>query len=246
MQILNHKTVVVNPQYADLTEFINSVPQLFAQNEGELIYRGRNQLRAFTYNTRRYVVKAFRKPNLINRFVYGIFRPSKAKRAYDNALLLQDIGIGTPTPIGYINIRKGIAFDKSFLITEESECNHVYSELFEHDFSYTEELLREIGRITAIMHNNGYAHLDYGRGNILFKKDERGLRIDIVDVNRMSFGKLDINAGCKNLERLPATPQMHRWLAESYAKERKMDAEECYHLMVKYRSTQPGKIDGLY
>jgi hypothetical protein len=39
---------------------------------------------------------------------------------------------------------------------------------------------------------------------------------------------------------------MHKVLAEAYAKERGFDADECYKLMVAYRSTQPGKIDGLY
>jgi hypothetical protein len=39
---------------------------------------------------------------------------------------------------------------------------------------------------------------------------------------------------------------MHRWLAEEYAQARGMDSEMCYQLMVAYRSTQPGKIDGKY
>ena len=73
-----------------------------------------------------------------------------------------------------------------------------------------------------------------------------GIKLEIVDLNRMDIGPLDIKAGCKNLERLPATPQMHRWLAEEYAQARGMDTEECYQLMVAYRSTQPGKIDGKY
>ena len=73
-----------------------------------------------------------------------------------------------------------------------------------------------------------------------------GIKIEIVDLNRMDIGPLDMKAGCKNLERLPATPHMHKVLAEAYAKERGFDADECYKLMVAYRSTQPGKIDGLY
>lgn len=52
--------------------------------------------------------------------------------------------------------------------------------------------------------------------------------------------------GCKNFERLPATPQMHRWMAEEYAKARNFDVEKCFELMRAYRSVQPGKIDNLY
>ena len=34
--------------------------------------------------------------------------------------------------------------------------------------------------------------------------------------------------------------------ADEYARLRGFDAEECYKLLVAFRSTQPGKIDGLY
>ena len=80
----------------------------------------------------------------------------------------------------------------------------------------------------------------------MFAQTAEGIKIEIVDLNRMDIGPIDMKAGCKNLERLPATPHMHKVLAEEYAKERGFDADECYKLMVAYRSTQPGKIDGLY
>ena len=51
-------------------------------------------------------------------------------------------------------------------------------------------------------------------------KQQKALKIEIVDLNRMDIGPLDMKAGCKNLERLPATPHMHKVLAEEYAKER--------------------------
>ena len=40
--------------------------------------------------------------------------------------------------------------------------------------------------------------------------------------------------------------QMHRWMAEEYAKARNFDVEKCFELMRAYRSVQPGKIDNLY
>jgi hypothetical protein len=246
MNLLHPYTLVVHPDFKELKDWILSIPKLFTNGDGEIIYKGRNELRAFSHQGTRYVVKAFRRPNLVNRFVYGFLRPSKAKRAYLHAEMLREIGVGTPRPVGYLNIRQGFLFDRSYLITLEAECPHVYRELFEQKFEYEEEVLREIGRVTALLHNHGYAHKDYGRGNILFKQTPEGIKLEIVDLNRMDIGPLDIKAGCKNLERLPATPQMHRWLAEEYAQARGMDSEMCYQLMVAYRSTQPGKIDGKY
>ena len=99
---------------------------------------------------------------------------------------------------------------------------------------------------SIVIVNNGYAHKDYGRANILFQKTPNGITIEIVDLNRMYIGPIDMKTGCKNFERLPATPQMHRWMAEEYAKARNFDVEKCFELMRAYRSVQPGKIDNLY
>lgn len=240
-------TVVVHPDYRSLIPFIESLPVRFARGEGVLVYKGRNELRRLEEGGRAYVVKSFHRPNLVNRFVYGIFRPSKAKRSFDHARKLLEIGVGTPFPVAYLNVRAGLLFDRSYYVSCQSACAHVYYELFEKKFDYEEEVLRAIGRVTAILHEHGYAHKDYGRGNILFDRNADGtVRIELVDLNRMHIGPVGLKAGCKNLERLPATPQMHRWLAEEYAKMRGFDADECCRLMAAYRSVQPGKVDGLY
>jgi hypothetical protein len=39
---------------------------------------------------------------------------------------------------------------------------------------------------------------------------------------------------------------MHRIMADEYARQRGLDADECFRLMQAYRSVQPGKIDNLY
>lgn len=241
MSLFNHRTLVLHPDFAGLEDFMISLPFRFERDEGTVIHNGRNQLRRITYQGVDYVVKSFRRPNLINRFVYGVFRPSKAKRSYDHALLFQAIGVGTPQPVGYMNIRKGLLFDRSYYVTLASSCSHRYEELFHRHFDYEDEVLRAVGHVTALLHEHGYAHKDYGRANILFEKTPEGIKIDIVDLNRLGIGPLDMKAGCKNLERLPATPAMHRIIAEAYAKDRGFDAEACFKLMVAFRSTQPGK-----
>lgn len=246
MSLFNHRTLVVHAACKDLESFVLSVPERFERGEGTVIHKGRNELRKITYGGRSFVVKSFHRPNLINRFVYGVFRPSKAKRSYEHARLFLEAGVGTPRPVGYLNIRKGLLFDRSYYVTYASECPYTYEALFKQKFDYEDDVIRAVARTTAILHEHGYAHKDYGRGNILFGKTSEGIKIEIVDLNRLSVGKLDLRAGCKNLERLPATPHMHRVFADEYARLRGFDAEECYKLLVAFRSTQPGKIDGLY
>lgn len=247
MALLNHTTLELLPAYAALNDFILSLPQRFREGEGTLIHNGRNQLRRISYEGVDYVVKSFRRPNVVNRWVYGTLRASKAKRSLNNALLLQSFGIGTPQPVGYLNIRHGLSFGESYFVTIASTCPYRYEDLFTHNFPYADKVLRAIGELTALLHSNRLAHKDYGRANILFEELPDGqIRLELVDLNRMYHGELDITKGCKNFERLPATPHMHKLLAEGYATARGFDAEECFRLMQQFRSTQPGKIDGKY
>lgn len=235
--------IVVNPAYKDVEPFVNALSSAFARGEGEVIYKGRNELRRMEYGGRSLVVKSFH-TNAVNRFVYGTFRKSKAERSYIHALALEEIGVGTPSPVAFVETYKGVVLSSSFYVSLMSECSNVYVELFEKPFACEDEVMREIGRVTAAMHEHGYAHKDYGRGNILFLEQPDGrVKLDIVDLNRMHIGPLDIKKGCKNLERLPASPRQHRLIAEEYARARGFDAERCYSLMRAYRSVQPWKLD---
>lgn len=244
--ILSHRTLVLQPEYAGMEDFMLSIPERFTSGDGSLVYKGRNELRKLTYGGTDFVVKSFHRPNWLNRFVYGIFRASKAKRSYVHARMFLEIGVGTPYPVGYLNVRRGGLFDRSYYVSLASTCPYVYNDLFYQHFDYADDVVRAVGRVTGILHEHGYAHKDYGRGNILFQKTDDGIKLDIVDLNRMYIGPIDLKKGCKNFERLPATPHMHHLLAEEYAAVRGFDAEECFKLMQAYRSTQPGKIDDLY
>ena len=149
-------------------------------------------------------------------------------------------------PIGYVEVRAGLLFDKSFLITAMSHCPYTWKDLFIQDFSCKEQVVREVGKLTALLHNHDIALKDYSRGNILFREEDGQVRLELVDLNRMYRGKISMNQGCKNLERLPATPEMHHWLAEEYAQARGFDVETCLNLIKTYRSRQHDLIDGKY
>lgn len=246
MGIFCRKTHFIHEDYRKVSDFILSIPSLFEKGEGTVIYKGRNELRMFEHQGVEYIVKSYRKPNLINRFVYGMFRSSKAQRSFEYALKLMDIGVGTPLPVAYMTERIGILFGKSYFVSLKSSCKHIYKELFERKFEEEDEVLRKVAVITATLHNNNICHLDYGRGNILFEKVGEEIKIELVDLNRMKFGPVSMDAGCKNLERLPATPRMHKILSEEYARLRNFNPDRCLELMIKYRSRDNNLIDGLY
>lgn len=233
------RTIVINSNYNQLAYFIKVMPLLFKFDKGSIIYKGRNELRELEQNNMKFVVKSFRAPNIINKFIYGIFRASKASRSYRYAQLLRSNGIDSPEPIAYYTERKGILFSNSYLVTRKSECPYIYYDLLTRHFPNAENIVRAIARTAAKMHENGYLHKDFSRGNILFNETSDGVKVEIIDLNRIRFRKIGINDGCKNFERLPATAQIHHWIADEYAKARGFDPETCYRLISQYRNAQP-------
>ena len=62
------------------------------------------------------------------------------------------------------------------------------------------------------------------------------VEVEIIDLNRMRFGNVGIEAGCKNFERLPGTHEMFAILAEEYAKARGFDVQTCLKLIEQAHS----------
>ena len=80
MKPLCQPHVHAGANYCSFLPFIEQLPEAFAQQEGQLLYKGRNELRLMRYQGVELVVKSFQIPNLVNRIAYGLFRSSKAQR----------------------------------------------------------------------------------------------------------------------------------------------------------------------
>ena len=124
-------------------------------------------------------------------------------------------------------------FGKSYFVSLKSECPYTYRDLWQGNFSNQEEILRAIARATAALHEHGILHKDYSAGNILFAEKTEGVSVEIIDLNRMRFGKVSMEEGCKNFERLPGTDEMFTILADEYAKCRGFEADKCLLLIEK-------------
>lgn len=223
------------------------IPTLFQEGRGRLIYDGRNQLRLFDIGGERFVVKSFQVPNIINRVAYGLLRSSKAQRSYENALLLESLGIGTPKPVACITFRKGLLFARSYYVSLESQCPYTYRDFFQQkEIPFRREALEKIGSDTARLHKSGFLHKDYSRGNLLFGRLQDDIRLEIVDLNRMRRGRVTMRQGCRNFERLPMTEEMRQVIATAYARERGYDVRSCMELMRFYRSRQKDLVEGKY
>lgn len=81
----------INPKYNMLASFVRTIPEQF-DDLGLVIYEGRNILRKCVVGDLHLVIKSFAPPHIVNRFVYGNLRRSKAFRSFHYALLLGEKG----------------------------------------------------------------------------------------------------------------------------------------------------------
>ena len=222
--------IVINPQYESLRQQISAIPAAFATS-GKVLYQARNELREIDG----LVVKRYHRPLLVNRIAY-LFRPSKAKRAYENGLYMLAHGIATPTPVAYIEEYTCGLLHYSYLITEKARYTRLNREWTIDYTPELEETIRPLARYTAQMHNAGILHLDFSPGNILFDKVDGEYRFEVVDINRMRVGKaVSLKEGCKSLRRLCAKTSFFVTFADEYAKARNMNADECRKWILYYR-----------
>lgn len=215
------RRVRVMPGFGELDIFLKTLPYVFRHTgRGHLIYKGRNELRSFPTVKGEVVVKSFCTPHLINRLAYGLLRSSKAERSCLYAAKLRGLGIGSPAPVGYVTVRRGLLFTHSYYASLCSELPWTYIDLIKGRVPQPEGFLREIGRVAGRMHEAGIIHRDFSRGNLLLGLRGGQPAVEIVDLNRLRFHRVDLAEGVAGFCRLPATPAMRRALAEGYAEVR--------------------------
>ncbi|MGB3606295.1 lipopolysaccharide kinase InaA family protein, partial [Psychroserpens sp.] len=179
----------------------------------------RNSLKLFSLNGKTVNIKSFRIPNLVNKIAYRFFRKSKAQRSFEYAHKLLELKIGTPQPIAYYAFNTSLAFNKSYYISEQLDCDLTFRELTrEHDYPNHETILRAFTRFTFELHEKGVYFLDHSPGNTLIKEIDGAYHFYLVDLNRMEFKPMDFDARMKNFERLTPHKSIVETMSDEYAK----------------------------
>lgn len=226
--------LVVHAAYSFLAEPLSRLPQEF-QEQGEVIYEGRNELRRIQMGKEDLIVKSFQVPHLINRIAYSFFRPSKAKRSYEYSLRLQEKGIQAAEPVAYIEEKRFGLFSTSYYVSLFCDYPGLMRELAYHPLAEVKELVTHFARFTAHLHQKEVLHLDYSSGNILYKKVDEEYHFCLVDINRMKFEAVSMDTACFNFRRLWGSDETLIYFATTYAQARGFDESECVKLTMKYR-----------
>lgn len=229
--------ILINSNYNYLNNFITQMPSHF-DLDGEVIKDSRNKIKVFSADGLAVNVKRFCVPPLIfNRVIYRFFRSPKAVRAYKNALKITNLGIDTPTPIAYLIFGNGIFISRCYFIS--IQCNYSldihYFEKHTLD-NLTRKVFTELGYFIARLHELGIYHRDFGGGNIMVNIKDGEPRFSLIDINRMSFERIDIERGCENFNRLALSQPKIEIIASSYADARCFDTQEVIEKIIKYRT----------
>lgn len=230
----------INPDFKEFENEIRSAFQNFEKTGSDFIVGERNRIKTFEIGGREINVKSFKIPNKINQFVYKHFRKSKARRSFEFATILLEKGIGTPTPIAFMENFNGFGLQKSFYASIHQEYDLTFRELVEiKDFPDEEKILREFTRFCFKMHEAGIEFKDHSPGNTLIKKLSNGDYVFyLVDLNRMNFHEeMSLELRMKNLSRLTPKKEMVKIMAEEYAEIANENPEKLVDLLWNYTET---------
>lgn len=225
--------VVIADTFQDLGNDLRGVIVNFNQS-GSFIYDGtRNSLKQFLVQNHPIVVKAFKKPNLLNSVVYRFFRKSKAERSFLYAQKLESLNIGTPKAIAYFENSSFLFLKDSYYISEFLESDLTYRELItQPDYPDRKIILKQFTAFTKQLHDKGILFKDHSPGNTLIKKiDEKQYAFYLVDLNRMEFKDLTFFERIQNFSRLTPLKDMVQIMAYEYASLGDYDHENVFRLM---------------
>ena len=232
----------LNPSYENFKHILLNIKAIFAQNS-DTIHLARNELKVIPLENIETVVKAFRIPNLLNRFVYAYIRKSKAYKAFHNAQKLHDLGVATPEAIGYIEFYSFGLLAESFFISKKFDYDFTIAHIRDDQPSYKKQVLEDFARFTYAIHQKSVWHVDYSGGNILVKQQDEGYSFSLVDINRMKFRSITGYEGLENFNKLWFNEEDLTTIAKVYAKEADLDERKAIQEILLHDRKLKNKIE---
>ena len=224
------------PAYSHLRTWLSDVPRLMARSEGRLLYKGRNEVRLFLVDGRQVVAKRFKRHGLVKMVAYTLFRPSKARRAYENAMELQRRGFATPAPIAFMEERCCGLVRQVYYVCEHTDAQPIRPRLIEQD-PFDQSLATAYARFVAQLHEAGVLHRDLNPTNVLFKegggttssgRSRPPYTFELIDINRMRFydGAVPRAECMENLTLFYWLTPAYRYILGEYAAARRWTDED--------------------
>jgi hypothetical protein len=221
----------LSTKYNYFQDSLLNIKEIFRKNDNS-IHEARNVLKIIPINGEDIVVKAFRVPNIINQFAYSYIRNSKANKSFFNALKLQELGLNTPTPIGFIEFYENSLLKESFFLSKYYHYEFTMANVRDDNIDNKNEILEAFAKFSYTLHKKGVWHVDYSGGNILINRTDNTYEFSLVDINRMEFKTITSYDGLKNFNKLWLDENDLKTIATAYAKVAKLDEKEAIRKII--------------
>lgn len=220
-------TIEIAAPYRPVSDFLESLPSLFARDEGTIIYQKRNEVRRLEHKGLVFIVKRYKHVNLAQSIAYSFFRPTKAARAYRYASEFRKRGVQTPREIAYIEMHELGLFTVGYFVCEECHGRETHLDLREVE-NYDPELAHAVARQMVFMHSRGILHGDTNLSNFLYERQGDTFTFNMIDINRSHFtdGWPTDEQCLQNLVRLTHRRDLYEFLVRSYARLRGWDEND--------------------
>lgn len=226
----------VNPAYIEKTGLIASIAE--GKMRGESLHSNRrNEVELVRNDDEMWVVKRYHSPNILSRIYYTLTGRSKPRKAYENALFLQESGFRTAVPIAWGEKRINGLYSGGIFLSEFVKGGLVV-QIYEPEIDpeFKRELCGAIALFTARIHKAGIQPLDYNPGNLFFEKDHEGYKFTLIDINRLAKGKIPTPAeGMRAMSQLGLREEEFPLVLTPYCREMGFEEEMCRGLLLEHR-----------
>lgn len=198
----------------------------------------RNTVELVNVGHRKFVLKKYKRAGLLNGLIYTLFRKTKARRAYEYALILREKGIDTPRPVAYFEKKRSGIFRDGYFISEFVDMPTLDNDFYGDGFDSEEHqrVAADLSLFTLSLHEKGILPLDYNMTNIMYRKEGDHFRFALIDINRMKIGKVPgLKDSMRSFFQLGTYPADYHSLLGPYVTIRDIDFEEALYHIIRHR-----------